>query len=337
MRGWSGRWLGCWRRHAALESQHRLCARSRRETSPPCASPGGGAPSRCAGCSSVHPGRSVWVPATLEYALIGPWRNRPEIASIEELVAVRHLEELLRAAVERCAEQGDELVLAVELDSRRSPARYERAGLEMLEEVITYELGIAREPWSGSGHIRPVRVDASDEAAIDLVTDIDQASFPWLWRNSRAEFDVYLQTPGVEVWLVEADGEPVAYFGVTLFPDWGHLDRIAVVAGAAGPRIRARDAGSGRRRHETAGRAARRAEHATHELAIAAALRAIRLPAHTRPRLPALRRLVPSGTRAGLLALDEQPRVRRSTARMKGKLRKHGQQFRQDLSADHLG
>jgi ribosomal protein S18 acetylase RimI-like enzyme len=177
----------------------------------------------------AHPGRSVWVPATLEYALIGPWRNRPEIASIEDLVAVRHMEELLRAAIERCAEHGDDLVLTVELDSRRPPARYERAGLEMLEEVITYEMGIVQEPWSGSDRIRLVRVNANDEATIERVTNIDQASFPWLWRNNRTEFDVYLRTPGVEVWLVEADDAPVAYFGVTLFPDWGHLDRIAVV------------------------------------------------------------------------------------------------------------
>jgi ribosomal protein S18 acetylase RimI-like enzyme len=177
----------------------------------------------------LHPGRSVWVPSTLEYALIGPWRNRPEIASIEDLVAVRHVEELLRAAVERCADQGDELILTVELDTRRSPARYARAGLEMLEEVITYELSSVREPWSGSGRIRLVRVQENDDAAIDLVTRIDQDSFPWLWRNNRAEFDIYLHTPGVEVWLVEADDDPVAYFGVTLFPDWGHLDRIAVV------------------------------------------------------------------------------------------------------------
>ncbi|HYY85431.1 MAG TPA: hypothetical protein VE686_13140, partial [Beijerinckiaceae bacterium] len=60
---------------------------------------------------NLHPGRSVWVPSTLEYVLIGPWRNRPEIASIEDLVAVRHFEELLRAAVERCADLGDELML----------------------------------------------------------------------------------------------------------------------------------------------------------------------------------------------------------------------------------
>src|ERR687893_1390227 len=113
----------------------------------------------------IHPGRSVWVPSTLEYALIGPWRNRPEIASIEDLVAVRHMEELLRGAVERCADQGDELMLTVELDSRRSPARYERAGLEMLEEVITYEIGIGRDPWSASDDFRLVRVHADDEAA----------------------------------------------------------------------------------------------------------------------------------------------------------------------------
>src|SRR5919112_4790085 len=61
----------------------------------------------------LHPGRSVWVPSTLEYAVIGPWRNRPEIASVEDLVAVRHMEELLRAAVERCAEHGDDLMLTV--------------------------------------------------------------------------------------------------------------------------------------------------------------------------------------------------------------------------------
>jgi GNAT superfamily N-acetyltransferase len=176
-----------------------------------------------------YPGRSVWVPSTLEYALVAPWRNRLEIASVEDLVAVRHLEELLRAAVERCADQGAELMLTVELDARRSPARYERAGLEMLEEVITYELNSVRELWSSSGHVRLVPVQANDEAAIDLVTRIDQVSFPWLWRNNRAEFDVYLHTPGVEVWLVKVDDDPVAYFGATLFPDWGHLDRIAVV------------------------------------------------------------------------------------------------------------
>ena len=176
-----------------------------------------------------NPGRSVWVPQTLEYALIGSWRNRPEIASVEDLVAVRHLEPLLYAAAERCASQGNDLMLAIELDSPRSPSRFERAGLEMLEEVITYEADIGRNPWSASSHLRLVSVNADDTRKVDLVTGMDQAAFPWLWRNSRDEFEVYLRTAGVEVSLIEAHGEPVAYFGVTLFSGWGHLDRIAVV------------------------------------------------------------------------------------------------------------
>ncbi len=176
-----------------------------------------------------NPGRSVWVPATLEYALIGSWRNRHEIASVEDLVAVRHLESLLSAAVERCAAQGNDLMLAIELDLLRSRSRFERAGLELLEDVITYEADISREPWSASSHLHPIPVNADDACQVDLVTGMDHDAFPWLWRNSRAEFDVYLRTPGVEVALIDADGEPVAYFGVTIFPGWGHLDRIAVV------------------------------------------------------------------------------------------------------------
>ncbi len=62
-----------------------------------------------------YPGRSVWAPATLEFAVVGPWRNRPEIACVNELVAVRHAESLLRAAFERCA------------SSRRRPAPRDRA------------------------------------------------------------------------------------------------------------------------------------------------------------------------------------------------------------------
>jgi ribosomal protein S18 acetylase RimI-like enzyme len=175
-----------------------------------------------------NPGRSVWVPETLEYALIGAWRNRPEIASVEDLVAVRHLEPLLHAAVARCAAQGNDLLLAIELDSPRSLSRFERAGLEMLEEVITYEADIGREPWSASSQVRTVRVHAHDAGRVALLTEMDHAAFPWLWRNNRQEFDVYLRTPEVEVCLIEADDEPVAYFGVTHFPGWGHLDRIAV-------------------------------------------------------------------------------------------------------------
>lgn len=175
-----------------------------------------------------RPNRSVWIPETLEYAAIGCWRNRPEISSIEELVAVRNVEPLIRSAAEQSFELGDDLLLAVELESQPFRSRYERAGMEMLEEVITYEIDVSRVPRMPQKHLRFIRVLPHDPVAVDQVTLIDQSAFPWLWRNSRAEFDVYLDTPGVSVSFVVKAGLPVAYVGTTVFTEWGHLDRIAV-------------------------------------------------------------------------------------------------------------
>lgn len=175
-----------------------------------------------------HPGRSVWAPSTLEYALVGAWRNRPEISSVDELVAVRHAEALLRAAFERCVEHGDELMLAIELETQRAQSRYERAGLKLIEEVITYETPVPREAWRPRTAVRLVPVDSSNDRAVDLITRLDQAAFPWLWRNTRTEFEVYLRIPGVAVSLIEVNDEPAGYAGATLFSGWGHIDRIAL-------------------------------------------------------------------------------------------------------------
>lgn len=180
------------------------------------------------------PGRSVWAPESLEYVVLAPWRNRTEIACIEELDAVRHLEPLLRAAFERCVAHGDELMLAIELESYRPVSRYQRAGMQLLEEVITYELDAHPRTSQMRGMLRRRPVTPFDESAVDLLLAIDQTGFPWLWRNNRREFDVYLRTPGVSVTLFEADGEPVAYVGSTLFSGWGHVDRIAVMPGVQG-------------------------------------------------------------------------------------------------------
>jgi ribosomal protein S18 acetylase RimI-like enzyme len=175
-----------------------------------------------------YPERSVWVPETLEYLVLAPWRHRPEIAYVEELVGVRHSEALLQGAYERCLQRGDELLLAIELESERRPTRYERAGLTFLEEVVTYEIDTARAGDAKTGSLAVERVTGADEPAITLLTTIDHEAFPWLWRNSREEFQTYLRTPGALVGLVSVSGEAVGYFGATLYTGWGHLDRIAI-------------------------------------------------------------------------------------------------------------
>lgn len=175
-----------------------------------------------------YPGRSVWVPETLEYAIVGPWRHRPDIASVNELEAVRNLESLLTRAADLSADRGERLLLAIELETSCRQSRFARAGMTFLEEVITYEVNAARLPRVSSRDLpfEPVRVPS--ERALAELMSVDHAAFPWLWQNSHAEFAHYISSPDVSVSLLRIDGESAAYVGTTLFPGWGHLDRIAV-------------------------------------------------------------------------------------------------------------
>lgn len=176
----------------------------------------------------ARPGRSVWVPGTLEHLLIGSWRNRREISSIEEISAVRHLPALVEQAIAQGCQNGDELLLALELESHRGRSRFERAGLEQLEEVITYEIDTMRVPPVHERQLQSVEVFREDGALLLQLLALDNAAFPWLWRNSLEEFWEYLDSPGVQVLAFYEREEIAAYIGVTEFEGWGHIDRVAV-------------------------------------------------------------------------------------------------------------
>jgi len=176
-----------------------------------------------------YPGRSVWLPDTLEFAIVAPWRHRSEIANIRHLVAVRHPELLVEAAVERCAAERAELVISIELEEVRRPAFYQSIGFHLLEEVVTYELDRLPPPARRSSRLRFLPVDPSDVRARATLRSIDQAAFPWLWRNSDLEFETYGFTPGVELFLGLLGDRPVSYVGLTTYLGWGHLDRVAVL------------------------------------------------------------------------------------------------------------
>lgn len=176
----------------------------------------------------ARPGRSVWVPGTLEHLLIGSWRNRSEISSIEEISAVRHLSALVEQAISQCHQHGDELLLALELESHRGRSRFERAGLGQLEEVITYEIDSARVVLKHSGRLQVIQAHCEDSTMLLDLLALDNAAFPWLWRNSLDEFQEYLESPGVQVLTFFDLDHLVAYVGFTEFEGWGHIDRVAV-------------------------------------------------------------------------------------------------------------
>ena len=178
---------------------------------------------------SQFPGRSVWLPETLEYAVVIPWRHRDEVANVVELSAVRHPAAMLEAVVERSSRLGANVVISIEIDEIRQPAFYERAQFELLEEVITYELDCRIAPPLRIGGMRFQHVDARNDADRELLVRLDHTIFPWLWWNSEAEFLVYADAPGVELFVGYDGDEPVSYVGVTSYLGWGHLDRVAVL------------------------------------------------------------------------------------------------------------
>lgn len=179
---------------------------------------------------AVFPGRSFWVPSDDEVLIIGPWRHRMDIAGVAQVSAVLHIDRLIEAGRRASFDLGAAAFVMPDFTETRPESFYLRNGLQLLDEVISFEIPVShvlRRP--GDRLLRTRQVTPGDDSTLDAVVSIDHAAFPWLWRNSRLEFQQYLLSPGVEVWAFEdPDGAIVAYVGATSFAGWGHIDRIAV-------------------------------------------------------------------------------------------------------------
>jgi ribosomal protein S18 acetylase RimI-like enzyme len=180
------------------------------------------------------PGLSLWMPASHEHILVGPWRHRADVAHMVDLVAVRHPIELTRAAIEQAQSAGVRLFIAVEMVERRQVSFYERLGMTPLETVISYEAPTHAGTFSGPPGPEMERVDELTTQSLEELVAVDWDAFPWLWRNSEEEFREYFTQPGVELFVLRERGESIGYLGLTVFPGWGHIDRLAVVRAEQG-------------------------------------------------------------------------------------------------------
>jgi ribosomal protein S18 acetylase RimI-like enzyme len=177
----------------------------------------------------ARPGRSFWLPQTSEFVIVGPWRHRDEIDCVQMMSAPRNPYSLLRCSLEASKELGAEALVVTEWAETRPSEFYGRIGLKHLESVIAFQLTQLSDRGNLSVNVALRKADLIGMSRdLGLLTEIDSASFPWLWRNSEAEFQQYWLSPGVEIWLAEADSRVVGYIGTTAFPGWGHIDRIAV-------------------------------------------------------------------------------------------------------------
>jgi ribosomal protein S18 acetylase RimI-like enzyme len=177
-----------------------------------------------------NPGASFWSPATDELILVGEWRHRPGLYAIHALSATRNETALIDRARDHAREKGIKALLRVDANELRRPVFYAKHGFRIVDRIATYELdeetAVARRG-AGNDALMFVRVLPGDKVGAAKMETLDHLAFPWFWWNEKGEIDVYLELPGVEVWLGMLHGKVVSYIGMTHFGNWGHLDRIA--------------------------------------------------------------------------------------------------------------
>lgn len=176
-----------------------------------------------------RPGMSCWVSSTGEFAVITPWRHRSDLVTVHTLSAFEH-ERTLLDEVKRLAHASSiDAVIIVDMDETRPPSFYDANGFRRVEEIVTYHHRRPRDlsHAAGAGRLRFIQIGARDTSLLRSVHELDNASFPWLWWNSEAEFASYVRYPGVEIWAGFLGDRLLAYVGLTNYREWSHLDRIA--------------------------------------------------------------------------------------------------------------
>lgn len=181
-------------------------------------------------------GLSKWHPASGEFLLVTPWRHRDDIPSVNVLHAFEHEDALLAAAIASAEDQGKAAFVLLDAFEIRRPSFYQRNRFERLQSILTYEHRRPQDLLVGAPEPRQVFEPwfGGEDDMLEALVELDHAAFPWLWRNSPAEFLAYARMPFVEIWVGRVDGRITSYFGVTHFRGWSHLDRIAIVPDVQG-------------------------------------------------------------------------------------------------------
>jgi ribosomal protein S18 acetylase RimI-like enzyme len=183
---------------------------------------------------SRAPGWAWTVPGSGEYLVAEGWRHRDDLGMMLEVQARRYRAELVNAAMSNLTARGVRCLLLTGEEWAAHGRAYQPLGFQQLERIVYYQLLGLRLPLPIRRPLPSLSFVPVGIATLAMAVEIDHHSFPWLWWNSRDEFEIYLHTPGVRVVLGLADGQPVGYAGFTVTRDWGHLDRLAVTEHAQG-------------------------------------------------------------------------------------------------------
>lgn len=186
----------------------------------------------------MHPGHGLWVPRTGEYAIWEPWRHRDDIACVLEVTARRGRDALLEEMVELLAGQGYRLVLCPDEVWRDHTKHWMGAGFSQVERIVFFRRDL-RDNLEGQPRVPlpELNIRRANLADMSDLLLVDHDSFPWMWWNSRAEFEKYIQIDNVYAYLAYLDSAPVGYASFTMYDNWAHLDRLAVASSHQGRKL----------------------------------------------------------------------------------------------------
>ena len=174
----------------------------------------------------AYPDLAFGVAGQNQYGLGGLWRRREDIGEVVEVSRGPHRQAILRRLLDAFEARGVALVVLDFEEGTGNDSFYAQEGFATIDRIVEYERQI--QPPVVQVQAAPIRAYGPDDFA--AVVEVDRASFPWLWWNSEAELDAYLNTPGVQI-FVSLDGDrPVGYAGLTIRGTFAHLDRLAVHA-----------------------------------------------------------------------------------------------------------
>lgn len=185
-------------------------------------------PERLVALVAMNPRLTLWMPETGEYVLAEGWRNRDDVAHVVEASTRRGQGRLIGALLERARGLNYRLMIVQDEVMSANRKLYAGLGFGHIERVIILRRDLKRGDLPAMPGLPQAEMRRAGYADLDALVRVDNASFPWLWWNSRREFELYLDMPGVNVYLAYAGGEPVGYASFTEYDNWAHLDRIAV-------------------------------------------------------------------------------------------------------------
>ncbi|HEY0069895.1 MAG TPA: GNAT family N-acetyltransferase [Chloroflexia bacterium] len=185
-----------------------------------------------------RPDHALWVPRTGEYVVWEPWRRRDDIANVLEITARRGRDALIEEMLLTTESQSYRLALCADEVWRDHTKSWMGHGFAQIERIVFFRRDL-RDNMAGidQGTLPQLTIRRADLSYLDDLLLVDHDSFPWMWWNSPAEFETYLQLGNVYAYMAYLDAAPVGYASFTLYDGWAHLDRLSVASSMQGRRL----------------------------------------------------------------------------------------------------